>query len=107
MALGLCVIDRPPPQCRMVSWTGDFTACSPMGTLAGRSPMIRDGDHALTVPDYDTGRRGIVGHRGRSSVRRRLPIPSIGAAQEPGRGQGRSPATEDPVQASNRAWASP
>jgi hypothetical protein len=65
MAPGLCVIDRPPLQCRMVSWTGDFTACSPTGTLAGSSPVIRDGDCALTVPDYDSGRRGIVGHRGR------------------------------------------
>jgi hypothetical protein len=38
------------------SWTSDFTARSPTETPRGRSSVIRDGNRALTVPDYDWGR---------------------------------------------------
>jgi hypothetical protein len=37
------------------SWTSDFTARAPTETPRGRSPVIRDGNRALTVPDYNWG----------------------------------------------------
>ena len=38
------------------SWTSDFIARSPTETPRGRSPVVRGGNRALTVPDYDWGR---------------------------------------------------
>jgi hypothetical protein len=38
------------------SWTSDLTARSPTKTPRGRLSVIRDGNRALTVSDYDWGR---------------------------------------------------